>query len=1250
MSKADKFFEEGVKYAQRGEYDLAFSMYYNAALKNHAVAQLNVGYYYDIGRGVTRDIVKAIEWYEKAAANGNGRAMNNLGLCYLNGDGVAVNYQKAVEWFQKAAASDSYAAIANIGYCYEFGHYVTQDYAKAFEYYKMAAEKDVDYAMNRLGRCYENGIGVAVNEKLAFEWYMKSAQKGNRHSQFKVGRFYDIGKGTAQNYQLAKSWYEKAAEQGESTAQNNLAYLHQHGQGTPVDLKKAFELYEKSAKQDNIYGCENLAYMYDQGIYVKQDYEVAYKWYLKGAELGSAYSMNALGLYYLYGKGCAKNYDLAFQWFQKATYHDYPSAWCNRGYCYEMGYGTTKDYAKALECYQKSADLGNERGKSNLKNLQDRMKNGANDRTNHTKNVEKPVVEAQKPTTPPQDELTPFQQLYQLVGLDTVKNDVQNTMNLIKVQKMREQMGQKVRPTSKHLVFTGNPGTGKTTVARILAGFYREVGVLSKGHLVEVDRSDLVASYIGQTAPKTLEKIKEAYGGVLFIDEAYTLNKGGNDFGQEAIDTLLKEMEDHRDDLIVIVAGYSNLMSDFINSNPGLKSRFNSYIHFPDYNEEELKEIFHRMCKGDGFTVTDDAKNSVDEYIAQMVKYKDENFGNAREVRNFYEKVQTRQATRVTVGGDFSANAIMTITGEDILPYQFGSDGVQLGEEPEKEEEIDPEKELEALIGLDSVKQEVQKIVDLAELQQIREARGIKAVKSSKHMVFTGNPGTGKTTVARIIAAYFKKMGILPKGHLVEVDRSDLVAEYVGQTAVKTSKKVKEALGGILFIDEAYTLNKDGKDFGQEAIDTILKAMEDHRDNLIVIVAGYSNLMSDFIDSNPGLKSRFNSYIHFPDYDAEELKAIFEGMCEKQEYILTEKAKSTVDEYIEQMVKYKDENFGNGRDVRNFFEKVIAKQATRVSENLNDSSDDFLITITEEDVPTYEFGRDGVQAGEGSNEEPEIDPEKELSELVGLDSVKDEVQKFVGLVELQQIREARGLRSLKTSKHMVFTGNPGTGKTTVARILAAYFKKMGILSKGHLVEVDRSDLVAEYIGQTAVKTSKKVKEALGGILFIDEAYTLNKGGKDFGQEAIDTILKAMEDHRDNLIVIVAGYSDLMNQFIESNPGLKSRFNKYIDFPDYNAIELVQIFEGLCQKFGYTITDEAQLLADEYIYAMEADKDDNFGNGRDVRNFFEKVVERLASRVTSLSNPKDEDYVTIEKEDIVPYEKKKGESKSKKFGF
>ena len=288
------------------------------------------------------------------------------------------------------------------------------------------------------------------------------------------------------------------------------------------------------------------------------------------------------------------------------------------------------------------------------------------------------------------------------------------------------------------------------------------------------------------------------------------------------------------------------------------------------------------------------------------------------------------------------------------------------------------------------------------------------------------------------------------------------------------------------------------------------------------------------------------------------------------------------------------------------------------------------------DATAASTGNDGTKAPEAEVPPPEKieDLQAELDSYIGLAAVKKEVRNLINMVTVYQMREKNGLPTTDLSLHMVFSGNPGTGKTTVARIMARIYHSLGILSKGQLVEVDRSGLVAGYVGQTALKTSKVIEKALGGVLFIDEAYALNgKAENDFGQEAIDTILKAMEDHRDDLVVIVAGYDGLMDDFIHSNPGLESRFNRFLHFDDYSVDELMAIFRMQCKKGCYTLTDQAAEMVRDFIQEENTDGI-SFGNARGVRNIFEQILVHQANRLATMENVTKEDLMTITPTDVL----------------
>ena len=369
---------------------------------------------------------------------------------------------------------------------------------------------------------------------------------------------------------------------------------------------------------------------------------------------------------------------------------------------------------------------------------------------------------------------------------------------------------------------------------------------------------------------------------------------------------------------------------------------------------------------------------------------------------------------------------------------------------------------------------------------------------------------------------------------------------------------------------------------------------------------------SGFYDFEVG---NYFSIYQMPSAHSERIKKIDE--------ILNEAIKESFGTYAEN--KAKEEGFFNPDEYyTEFGEKVIEY----FSEG-NDEKPTKMWIFSENDAETITEEIENNQQKEDILEEDGL---LELQELTGLERIKEDVSDLIKLVKVQQKRRSMGLPSVPVSLHLVFSGNPGTGKTTVARIIAKIYKQIGVLSKGQLIEVDRASLVAGYVGQTAIKTMEKIKEAKGGVLFIDEAYSLNKEGNDYGQEAIDTILKAMEDYREDFVVIVAGYKELMERFINSNPGLKSRFNKYIEFDDYNENELVQIFCSMCRKHGYVVTDDALSKVQEKIKCMLKNKDENFANARDIRNLFEVIITNQANRAIDMDLEGDE-FITISSDDI-----------------
>jgi SpoVK/Ycf46/Vps4 family AAA+-type ATPase len=519
--------------------------------------------------------------------------------------------------------------------------------------------------------------------------------------------------------------------------------------------------------------------------------------------------------------------------------------------------------------------------------------------------------------------------------------------------------------------------------------------------------------------------------------------------------------------------------------------------------------------------------------------------------------------------------------------------------------------ELNGLIGLGGVKSQIKELTDLVRVQQLRALQGLPAVSVTLHQVFVGNPGTGKTTVARLAARAFKALGVLSQGHLIETDRSGLVSRYAGATATQVREVVERAKGGVLFIDEAYSLATGQDGYGAEAIATLLKCMEDMRTDLAVVVAGYPEEMDKFLDSNPGLRSRFPRRVTFEDYSAEELVEIFESLCKSGGYRMGDATRGRVLEVVRASYLGRGRTFGNGRLSRNLFEKTVAKHAGRVV-SLRALNRSILETLEPDDIPQLEESRQAEKAQSCL---------AELMALVGLGSVKQTVLEYKSLIEVAQRRQQDPRELLQPN--FVMLGNPGTGKTTVARLMGRIFREVGYLPRSEVIEVDRGGLVAGWIGQTAGKTRAMLEKALGGVLFIDEAYALWKGGRseglarDFGDEAVETLLKFMEDHVGRLVVVVAGYEAPMQEFLDSNPGLRSRFTNIIRFPDYTAAESAELFSRMASGKRFVLGVDVKRGGLKVFERLRAGP--GWANGRDVRTLLERAARRQAMRLSQESD-------------------------------
>jgi len=539
----------------------------------------------------------------------------------------------------------------------------------------------------------------------------------------------------------------------------------------------------------------------------------------------------------------------------------------------------------------------------------------------------------------PKTEAEIWQELDGFVGMQSVKDEIHRIIDSIR--EAQREVGPGTKPRIKdHYVFTGNPGTGKTTIARIFADILGALGILPKGQYVEVAAKDLISDVVGGTERNIQEYVDRAMGGVLFIDEAYGFND--DMFGKAGIDKLVPILENKKGEFVCIAAGYRDEMKEFMKMNPGLPSRFNKQIEFPDYNAKELELIFLSMAKKKGFSLDEEAQEKLHIEFENMYNRRGETFGNARDVRNFLDTAIERRGVRLRGMSD----AEILKEGKLLIYKDVAGDGVN--------RVIDIKevmKELDELVGLESVKESLRDLaVTIRREQQLAQRKNRTPKTNLSHYLFLGNPGTGKTTVARLMGNILYSLGVIGSPEVYEVAREDLVGRYIGETAPKTRETVMKAMGAVLFIDEAYSLSTGGpSDYGSEAITTLVKMLEDYKGKFVCIAAGYTREMTQFLNMNSGLKSRFDETIIFEDYNADELYRIFVSMAKKKEYFVEDEALVAAKELFERIFATRDQNFGNARTVRRALDRAIKNLSKRTAFE-DDLTDEELMTLKAEDI------------------------------------------------------------------------------------------------------------------------------------------------------------------------------------------------------------------------------------------------------------------------------------------------------------
>ena len=794
-----------------------------------------------------------------------------------------------------------------------------------------------------------------------------------------------------------------------------------------------------------------------------------------------------------------------------------------------------------------------------------------------------------KPLSVPKEQ--EFEDLFAKDGLfDTLREFKKR----VDVDRQMKERGSKVH-IQMDCVILGNAGTGKHFMANMLADWLVRSEIVYQSDIKVVDATDF-QPWVNKI-DENLNAIKD---GLLVIHNVQKLLYNGE---SPELDLLFSRMHDRPTSMpTVIVTGLRREFEDYLADKPEVAAMFEFRFDLKPFSEKHLCEVTQYLLKKNfKFDITPEALKRLEGHYEWMMR---------------------------KGGGTDNNGLLCELKAQELVVNALLRSGKRVEEQDVKGEVFVPRTEaeiwaeLDGFVGLESVKEEIHKIIDNVKETQREGGPGARP-RLYDHYIFTGNPGTGKTTIARIFADILGATGVLPKGQYVEVAAKDMISEYIGGTERNVQDYVDRAMGGVLFIDEAYGFND--QHFGKAGIDKLVPILENKKGEFVCIAAGYRDDMKEFLKMNTGLPSRFNKQIEFPDYNAKELELIFLSMAKKKGFRLDEEATDKLHIEFENMYNRRGDTFGNAREVRNLLDRAIERRRMRHR------------TMSEEEIT-----REGKLltysdiAGEGVNKVVDIqEVMKELDELVGLDNVKQSLRDLAATIRREQkLAQSKNRTPNINISHYLFLGNPGTGKTTVARLMGKILHSLGVIASPDVYEVKREDLAGQYVGETAPKTRAVVMKAMGAVLFIDEAYSLNSGGmNDYGREVINTLTPILEDYKNKFVCIAAGYTRDMMEFLAQNKGLASRFDEKIYFDDYTPDELYRIFVSMATKKEFLLDDEALVAVKNLLGQAYARRDESFGNARTVRKTLDRAVKNLSSRVAFDETLGEEELMTIKAEDI-----------------